>query len=75
MLREESEGYAKLISELLAVRSATTTDEALLTVERLIGEWFEMLLSLIPPFFRPIQFGPESSARRDIGLLREQFAL
>ncbi|KAI1732320.1 transcription factor/nuclear export subunit protein 2 domain-containing protein [Ditylenchus destructor] len=39
LLREESEGYAKLISELLSVRSVTTADEILLAIERLIGQF------------------------------------
>ena len=37
LLREESEGYGKLITELLSLQRSATNDGILLTVERLIG--------------------------------------
>uniref|UniRef100_A0A915DWV3 THO complex subunit 2 N-terminal domain-containing protein n=1 Tax=Ditylenchus dipsaci TaxID=166011 RepID=A0A915DWV3_9BILA len=39
LLREESEGYAKLITEILSVQPTTSSDEVLLTIERLIGQF------------------------------------
>jgi hypothetical protein len=39
LFREESEGFAKLITELLSIQPpATTHDHLLMTVERLIGK-------------------------------------
>lgn len=62
LLREESEGYAKLVAELLAVKRDTTPEGVILIIERLIGRHLMDGLRGVESengLFRPVQPRPQ----------------